>query len=275
MPTVPFDVTPFGHLPYLPENRRGDDKETQTKAIAGKAGEIARWNNHAFKVDKKSIRGFTSLQIKGSTETEDKVGSDQKFVSRKNSKATEITLTAILSTSMGCDVRKEAMQFVAEAYAGNMDWFYIGKSKLATYKLMLTDATVKDIVISPKGKWLSANVALTLKQSTQKNGSTAGVVEKSGSDDHDGGDGGGGGSGGGGGGGSKKKSTKKKPTKGWFTKTKEATSDDKKQETADKAKDWVDKKSKKETTKSAQDEIDKRKKQAQQGRTGGSGAAPK
>ena len=274
MPTVPFDVTPFGHLPYLPENRRGDDKETQTKAIAGKAGEIARWNNHAFKVDKKSIRGFTSLQIKGSTETEDKVGSDQKFVSRKNSKATEITLTAVLSTSMGCDVRKEAMQFVAEAYAGNMDWFYIGKSKLATYKLMLTDATVKDIVISPKGKWLGANVALTLKQSTQKNGSTAGVVEKSGSDDHDGGDGGGGGSGGGGGG-SKKKSTKKKPTKGWFTKTKEATSDDKKQETSDKAKDWLDKHSKKETTKSAQDEIDKRKKQAQQGRTGGSGAAPK
>ena len=274
MPTVPFDVTPFGHLPYLPENRRGDDKETQTKAIAGKAGEIARWNNHAFKVDKKSIRGFTSLQIKGSTETEDKVGSDQKFVSRKNSKATEITLTAVLSASMGCDVRKEAMQFVAEAYAGNMDWFYIGKSKLATYKLMLTDATVKDIVISPKGKWLGANVALTLKQSTQKNGSTAGVVEKSGSDDHDGGDGGGGGSGGGGGG-SKKKSTKKKPTKGWFTKTKEATSDDKKQETSDKAKDWLDKHSKKETTKSAQDEIDKRKKQAQQGRTGGSGAAPK
>jgi len=269
MPT-PFTFPQgFDRSPYLPGNREGEEQET--KAKAGKAGEIARWNNHAFKVDKKSIRGFTNLQIKGSTETEDKVGSNQKFVSRKNSKATEITLTAVLNASMGCDVRKEAMQFVAEAYAGNKDFFYIGKSKLATYKLMLTDATVKNVVISPKGKWLSADVALTLKQCTQKNGSTAGVVEKSGSDGHeDSGGSSGGGGGGSGGGGSKKKSTKKK---GWFTKTKEATSDENRKGTGDKAKDWVDQHSKKETTRTAQDEIDKRKKQAQQGRTGGGGMA--
>lgn len=265
MPTPFIFPQGFDRSPYLPGNREGEEQET--KAKAGKAGEIARWNNHAFKVDKKSIRGFTNLQIKGSTETEDKVGSNQKFVSRKNSKPTEITLTAVLSAQMGCDVRKEAMQFVAEAYAGNKDFFYIGKSKLATYKLMLTDATVKNVVISPKGKWLSADVALTLKQCTQKNGSTAGVVDKGSSGDSDGG--GGGGSGGGGGGGSKKKSTKKK---GWFTKTKEGTTGEKKKETADKAKEWVDQHSKKETTRTAQDEIDRRKEQAQRARQAGAAA---
>lgn len=246
----------------------GDDDSGQKTPSAGKAGEIGRWNGHIFKVDKKSIRGFKDLQIKGATETEDKVGGNQKFVSRKNSKPTEISLTAILSKQFGCDVQKEAMQFVADAYNGCNDWFYVGKSKLATYKLMLTDANVKDIVITPKGKWLSCSVALTLKQCTQKNGSTAGVVDKGSSGDSDGG--GGGGSGGGsGGGGSKKKSTKKK---GWFTKTKEGTTGDKKKETGDKAKEWVDQHSKKETTRTAQDEIDKRKEQAQKARQAGAAA---
>lgn len=253
MPDIQHGFTPWGQMPYLPFNRQDD--EEQTKAKAGKAGEIARWNNHAFKVDKKSIRGFTNLQIKGSTETEDKVGGNQKFVSRKNSKTTEITLTAVLSASLGCDVRKEAMQFVAEAYAGNTDWFYIGKSKLTTYKLMLTDATVKDIVISPKGKWLSADVALTLKQCTQKNGSTAGVVDKSGSDDHE--DSGGSG---GGGGGSKKRSRKKGGTKTPTTPSKFPDAGTQRHRSRGGSDD-------RETTRTAQDEIEKRKEQAQQART--------
>ena len=253
MPEIQRGFTPWGPMPYLPFNRQDD--EEQTKAKAGKAGEIARWNNHAFKVDKKSIRGFTNLQIKGSTETEDKVGGNQKFVSRKNSKTTEITLTAVLSASLGCDVRKEAMQFVAEAYAGNTDWFYIGKSKLTTYKLMLTDATVKDIVISPKGKWLSADVALTLKQCTQKNGSTAGVVDKSGSDDHE--DSGGSG---GGGGGSKKRSRKKGGTKSPYDPSR---TEGRSGHTSIPSRFSDDR----ETTRTAQDEIEKRKEQAQQART--------
>ena len=238
---------------------KGDDGSDQSTPSAGKAGEIGRWNNHIFKVDKKSIRGFKDLQIKGATETEDKVGSNQKFVSRKNSKPTEISLTAILSKQFGCDVQKEAMQFVADAYNGCNDWFYVGKSKLATYKLMLTEANVKDIVITPKGKWLSCSVALTLKQCTQKNGSTAGVVEKSGSDDHDSG-----GGGGGGGGGSKKKSTKGGGKKTTTTPSKYPDSGSQRHASRGGSSD-------RDTTRTAQDEIDKRKQQAQQDRTGGDG----
>lgn len=239
----------------------GDDDSGQKTPSAGKAGEIGRWNGHIFKVDKKSIRGFKDLQIKGATETEDKVGGNQKFVSRKNSKPTEISLTAILSKQFGCDVQKEAMQFVAEAYAGNSDWFYVGESKLATYKLMLTEANVKDIVITPKGKWLSCSVALTLKQCTQKNGSTAGVVDKGSSGDSDGG------GSGGGGGGSKKKSTKggdKKKSSSYDPTRTEGRSG----HTSVPSRFSEDR----ERTQTAQDEIERRKRQAQEGRTGGDGS---
>lgn len=260
MPQAVFGDGPWGRVPYYPVNRQGDE-ESETKAQPGKAGEIARWNNHKFKVEKSAIHGFIGLQIKGATEIEDKVGSEQKFVSRKNSKPTEISLTAILNAALGCDVQKEAMQFVAEAYAGSKDWFYIGKSKLATYKLMLTDATVKEIVISPKGRWISAQVALTLKQCTQKNGSTEGVVEKSGSDDH--GDSSGGG-GGGGGGGSKKRSAKGGTNRSSYDPTR---TEGKSGHTS------IPKRfSEEERTRTAQEEIDKRKQQAQQSAGTGDGS---
>ena len=250
-------------LPFWPGSR-GSEDDQQKKAEPGKKGEIARWNNHKFKVEKKSIHSLSGLQIKGHTETEDKVGSNQKFVSRKNSKPTEITLTAILDARLGCDVKTEALQFVADAYNGCVDWFYMGTSKLATYKLMLTDATVKDIVLSPKGKWISANVALTLKQCTQKNGSTAGVVDKSDSGDGHGGGGGGGSSGGGGG---------KKRTKGHRDK-KEPDYDPSRKEGKSghtSVPSWFDDDDKSQSDK-AQDEIDKRHDQAQKG--GGSSQQP-
>jgi len=241
--------------PYWPWPSGGEDD--QKKNEPGEKDEIARWHNHKFKVDAKSIRGFTGLQIKGHTETEDKVGGNQKFVSRKNSKPTEISLTAILDARLGCDVKTEALQFVSDAYNGCVDWFYLGSSKLATYKLMLTDATVKDIVLSAKGKWIIANVALTLKQCTQKNGSTAGVVERDSNDDDDSSGSHGGGSGGGG---SKKKKKgggdNNRPTGSQFpdsgTQRHRSRSED------DSSRD---------DARSAQEEIDKRKEQAQQGRT--------
>lgn len=137
-----------------------------------KSGEIARWNKHRFISKRKHILGFTDLQIKASSETEEKTGSKQKFVSRKNSKPTEISLNAILDARLGCDVKKEAMSFVSDAYNGLSDWLYIGAKKLVTCKVMLVDATVRDIVLTSKGKWISAQVALSFRQCTQDNGST-------------------------------------------------------------------------------------------------------
>lgn len=134
--------------------------------------EIGRWNGHRFEVSSNRIRGFHSLTLKGASETEDKTASGQKYVSRKNAQPTEIGLTVHLDARLGIDVRTEALAFVSQAMAGKKDYFYIGGKKLAPCKMMLTEASVSEIELSPKGKWIRADVALTMKQAS-KNDSTA------------------------------------------------------------------------------------------------------
>lgn len=134
---------------------------------------VAKWNNHTFEVSPGLIRGFTGLQIKGSSETEDKEINKEKFVTRKNAKPTEISLTAVLNALLGCDVRNEAMQFVADAKAGKTGYFYIGNKKLMTCQLMLTEADVSETQITASGKWVSAQVQLSFKQASKDDGSTS------------------------------------------------------------------------------------------------------
>ena len=126
--------------------------------------EIGRWNGHKFEVTPSVIRGFTGLQIKGSSETEDKTKSKQKYVARKNGKPAEVSFTINLNAMLGCNVRDEAMAFIADAEAGKKDYFYVGNAKLLTCKLMLVDASIKEIDIAAGSIWRRADVALTMKQ---------------------------------------------------------------------------------------------------------------
>ena len=162
--------------------------------------EIGRWNGHKFEVSSSLIRSFTGLQIKGSSETEDKEDGSQKYVSRKKGKPVEVSFTIHLNARLGCDVRSEALKFVSEARAGKKDYFYVGNKKLVTCQLMLTDATVKEIGLINKGTWTQADVQVTMKQCSKNDGASGG------------GSGSGGGGGGGGGNGSKKVSVKKTST---------------------------------------------------------------
>lgn len=155
--------------------------------------EIGRWGGHKFEVSAEVVRSFTGLTIKGSSETEDKTSSKQKYVSRKNGKPVEISLTAHLSAFLGCDVRAEALAFVDHARAGKTDYFYVGDAKLVTCQLMLTDASVEEVEISGGNTWTRADVKLTMKQCSKNDGSS--------------------GSGSSGSGGSKKASTKTTSTK--------------------------------------------------------------
>ncbi len=134
---------------------------------------VARWNNRTFEVSPELIRGFTGLQIKGSSETEDKEISKEKFVTRKNAKPTEISLTVGLNALLGCDVRNEAMQFIADAKAGETGYFYIGNKKLVTCQLMLTEASISETQITASGKWVSAQVQLSFKQASKDDGTTS------------------------------------------------------------------------------------------------------
>lgn len=136
--------------------------------------EIGRWNGHRFEVTPSVIRGFTGLQVKGSSETEDKTKSKQKYVARKNGKPAEVSLTINLNAMLGCNVRAEAMAFIADAEAGKKDYFYVGNAKLLTCKLMLVDASVKEIDIAAGSVWRKADVALTMKQCSKFGAITTG-----------------------------------------------------------------------------------------------------
>lgn len=135
--------------------------------------EIASWNGHSFTVSPKLIRGFTGLTIKGSSETEDKTSDGQKYVSRKNSNPSEITLTAELNALTGCDVKNEAMKFVDEARSGAKNYFYMGGKKLITCQLMLTEASVSETTIATNGTWISCKVKLTMKQCAKYDGTSS------------------------------------------------------------------------------------------------------
>lgn len=136
--------------------------------------EIARWNGHIFEVSSEVVRGFTGLSITGSTETEDTESGGQKYVSRKNGKPKQITLTAVLNAQFGCSVKAEAMAFVDEATASEKDYFYIGGKKLMECSLMLVQADVSEVAIAPGGTWVRADVKLTLKQCSKNDGSANG-----------------------------------------------------------------------------------------------------
>jgi hypothetical protein len=128
---------------------------------------IGKWKKHKFVVSSKKIMSFDNLQIKGGSTIEEKKKNKKPTVKRKSAKPLEISLTVGLNAYVGPNVRKEALVFVKEATNGAKGYFYVGKKKLMTCKLMLTDASVKNIVLSKKGSWVQAEVSLTLKQCTK------------------------------------------------------------------------------------------------------------
>ncbi len=136
--------------------------------------EIGRWSGHKFEVSSTLLRGFTGLSIKGSNETEDMDSGGQGYVSRKKGKPTEVSLTVGLNALTGCDVYSEAIQFVSEARDGQKDYFYVSNKKLVTCQLMLTEASVQEVEIASNGKWMRANVRLTMKQCSKNDGSSGG-----------------------------------------------------------------------------------------------------
>lgn len=165
--------------------------------------EIASWNEHSFTVSPKLIRSFTGLTIRGSSETEDKTSDGQKYVSRKNSNPSEISLTAELNALTGCDVKTEALKFVDEAQSGAKNYFYMNGKKLITCQLMLTEASISETTIAPNGTWVSCKVKLTMKQCAKYDGTGNASSSTGGSS----------GSSSGGSSGSKKSSTKTTSTK--------------------------------------------------------------
>lgn len=156
---------------------------------------IANWNGHTFEVSPSLIRGFSDLKIDGGCETTTKNSSKQKYEERKYGESPTISMTVHLNAQLGVtDVYSEAMELLAEATEGACDYFYLGSSKLVPAKLILTKASIAEIVHLPMSgdTWISCDVQLTFKQGTKNDSSS--------------------GSGSGGGGGKSKKASVKKST---------------------------------------------------------------
>ena len=182
-----------------------------------------RWATFKFKVSNKKINSFTDLSIKGSIKTEEKTKTKdkQEITVKKTTKSTEISMTVHLYASTGCKVKKEAMNLVKAARKGKKGYFYVGGKRLVKHKLMLTDASVKEISFYGKMKWYAADVALTFKQSSKDDDTSDDSDSSSGSGSSSGGSSSGGGSAGSG---SKKTSVKTTSPKSTSGKIKGAAS---------------------------------------------------
>ena len=134
--------------------------------------EMVKWASHQFLTSSTIIRSINNFEISAGCDTDNKTVDGQTFAARKNNKPTEIKLTIPLHAQFGIDVQAEALAFEAEARAGTKGYFYAATKKLFPYELMLVSATIKNKVLALNGKWLVADVDLTLKQCTKTDGKT-------------------------------------------------------------------------------------------------------
>lgn len=144
---------------------------------------IANWNGHTFEISPSLIRGFTDLSIEGGCETTTKNSSKQKYEERKYGESPTISMKVQLNAQLGVtDVRAEAMEFVHEATEGACAYFYLGTAKLFPAKLILTKASISQIVHLPLSgdTWISCDVQLTFKQGTKNDSSSGSSTSTSG-----------------------------------------------------------------------------------------------
>ena len=138
-------------------------------------GDLISWGKSRFFVTPTFVRSFTGLTITASCDTEDEENGGNKYVKKKNDGSYEVKLTAILDKRLGeTDVRAEAMRLAEDARTGAKDYVYNCGDKLFTPQMMGTGATIKDIVTTPKGEWISCRVEMTLKQCSKGDGTTSG-----------------------------------------------------------------------------------------------------
>lgn len=131
-------------------------------------GFMAKWGPIRFETVSNAALLFEDFKVSAESETEDKTASQQKYVSRKNGKAAEISMTILLSAAFGIDVKTATSVILNAAQKGETDWLYMGSEKLFPFKLMLTKAETESVEISASGFWTSAKMSVTFKQSTNE-----------------------------------------------------------------------------------------------------------
>lgn len=129
--------------------------------------DVIRWSGGKdirFFVKTKEVRGYKDLTISAEPETENKTEDGERYTQKKNTGAYEITFAAVLNAQLGVDVQTLALDMTEAARTGATGYFYIGKKKFLPSLFMATSAKISNIFMTGKGKWISCEVAFTLKQ---------------------------------------------------------------------------------------------------------------
>lgn len=142
--------------------------------------EIVKWSGRggiAFFVNSHEVRGIKNLSISASAETEEKTSGGQKFTKKKNSGSYQMSMTALFSEGLGTDAQAAAMQIAEAARCGDSGYLYCRSAKLIPARMMMVDAKINNVNMTPKGVWFSCEVAMTLKQ-CDKYGADSGSGKK-------------------------------------------------------------------------------------------------
>lgn len=147
--------------------------KSSKKTGKGKGGvELVQFRDFVFEVTPNKIQSFQQWTITGQADTEEKETDKQKYVSLKGRGVAQMELTAVLNYFAGADVQKTVLDMVEAANAGAEGYVYFTGKKLFTYKMMLVKAEAKTIQIAANGLMTYAEVSLSFRQSTKKNGKT-------------------------------------------------------------------------------------------------------
>lgn len=132
---------------------------------------LIKWHDVEFYANAQEVRGLSDFSISGSVETEDKEAGGSKYVSKKNSKGYESSITAFFDKRLGIgSVKDEAMKLVNYAANGQTGYLYAQDSKLVPCIMMMTSGKASKILMTPSGSWISCEVALTLKMCSKLDG---------------------------------------------------------------------------------------------------------
>ncbi len=129
---------------------------------------IAQFGELKFEISSSTALLFHNLKMSAECETEEQTDNSQQYISFKNGKAVQISLSAILNASLGIDVKQQATDFLNTAQRGGQGYFYAGGAKVFPFKLMMTKADTEEITIDPSGRWVSTKINVTLKQSSKE-----------------------------------------------------------------------------------------------------------
>ncbi len=145
----------------------GTQTQTTTQAQKRETSDstiLIKWHDIEFFASASKVVGFNDLSISGSVETEDKEDGGTKYVSKKNSKGYEVTMTAFFDRRLGIeDVKKSAMSLAEYGAKGQTGYMYAQGEKLISSNLMMTAAKIGNIRMTPGGTWICCEIQITLK----------------------------------------------------------------------------------------------------------------